>query len=551
MINLALVIGLLAVTVVCVALGERLRLPYPILMLLASSAIACIPGLQHLEIDEDLILPLFLPPLLFATAQKTDWSVFRFRWRTLLFLAVGLTATTAVLVAGAVFLLVPAVSIPLALMVGAMVAPPDPVAVEAVAGPARMPRRLLSILQTEGLFNDAVAIVLFTSALSALTGPDTLGVGQGVGLVLNFFVGAAIAVAIGLVIGFLYRFASHRVTTTAARTAMSVVVPFAAYMLAEELHASGVIAVVVTALETRRRARAEDSEARISRATFWDVANLLVTGLAFGLMGMQLRDIVANEGADVLRYLPVAAVACVIVVAVRLVGMLLIKPIVRFDAGEVLSLKDSSVLTWCGMRGLATLALALAIPTSGVSGAEADARNMMVIVACSVLLVTLVPTGLGLGWLLRLLKLQDDGTVADQEIAELTHRAQRAALGAIHERFEETGELTEEQMRAVKKRFKGLRQELDSTTQAMSAINPDGSPVDPEAQKALAARRKKMKRGRELMVAAQTVGLDAARTEVLLARSEPGIDPEAADVVLRQLDLQMLAAPPRMRARKH
>ncbi|PWH06093.1 Na+/H+ antiporter [Brachybacterium endophyticum] len=546
MINLALVIGLLAVTVVCVALGERLRLPYPILMLLASSGIASIPGLQHLEIDQELILPLFLPPLLFATAQKTDWSVFRYRWRTLLFLAVGLTATTALLVAGAVSMLVTAVSFPLALMVGAMVAPPDPIAVEAVAGPARMPRRLLSMLQTEGLFNDAVAIVLFTAALNTLTGDSSLGLG----LALDFVVGAVIAVGIGLALGFLYRFASHRVTTTAARTAMSVVVPFAAYMLAEELHASGVIAVVVTALETRRRARAEDSEARISRATFWDVANLLVTGLAFGLMGMQLRDVVANEGADVLRYLPVAAVACVVVIVMRLIGMFAIAPIARIDAGENLTWKDSVVLTWCGMRGLATLALALAIPTSGVSGAEADARNMMVIVACAVLLVTLVPTGLGLGWLLRLLKLQDDGSVAEQEIAELTHRAQRAALGAIRERFEDTGELTEEQMRAVKKRFKGLRQELDSTTQAMSVVGPDGT-VDPEAQKQLQARRRKMKRGRELMVTAQTVGLDAARTEVLQARSEPGIDPEAADRVLRQLDLQMLAAPPRNRARKH
>jgi Na+/H+ antiporter len=546
MINLALVIGLLAVTVVCVALGERLRLPYPILMLLASSGIACIPGLSHLEIDQELILPLFLPPLLFATAQRTDWSVFRFRWRTLLFLAVGLTATTALLVAGVVTLLVPAVAFPLALMVGAMVAPPDPVAVEAVAGPAGMPRRLLSMLQTEGLFNDAVAIVLFTAALGSLTGSESLGLG----LLLDFVVGAAIAVAIGLALGFLYRLASRMVTTTAARTAMSVVVPFAAYMLAEELHASGVIAVVVTALETRRRARAEDSEARISRSTFWEVANLLVTGLAFGLMGMQLRDIVYYEGMDVLRYLPVAAVVCVVVIVMRLVGMFAIKPIARFDAGEDLSWKDSVVLTWCGMRGLATLALALAIPTSGVGGSEADARNMMVIVACSVLLVTLVPTGLGLGWLLRLLKLQDDGSVADQEIAELTHRAQRAALSAIHERFEETGELTEEQMRAVKKRFKSLRQELDSTTQAMSAIQPDGTPVDPEAQQQLLARRRRMKRGRELMVAAQTVGLDAARSEVLIARGEPGIDPEAADRVLRQLDLQMLAAPPRSPARK-
>lgn len=542
MTTLALVVGLLAVTVVCVALGERWRLPYPILMLLASSAIASIPGLPHLQIDAHLILPLLLPPLLFATAQKTDWSVFISRWRTLLALAVGLTAVTAALVAGTVSLLVPGIALPLAVMLGAMVAPPDPVAVEAVAGPAKMPRRLLSMLQTEGLFNDAVAIVLFTAALSALDSGASLGVG----LVVDFLVGAIIAVGIGFALGFGYRFASRMVTTTAARTAMSVVVPFAAYIAAEELHASGVIAVVVTALETKRRARAEDSEARISRATFWDVANLLVTGIAFGLMGMQLRDVVAEEGMGVLDYVPIAAAVCAVVIVVRAIGMLLIRPVARKDGGDDLSWKDSVVLTWCGMRGLATLALALAIPSSA---AVDDHRNLVVIVASAVLLVTLVPTGLGVGPLLKALRLQDDGTVTMGEIRELTARAQGAALEAIRERFENTEGITPEQLAAIKQRFQGLRKELDTSTQAVVAMNPDGTPVDPELHQQMLAKRKKLRRGRELMVAAQTVGLDAARAEVLQARSEPGVDPEAADTVLRQLDLQMLAAPPQLRGK--
>lgn len=540
MATLALIIGLLAVTVFCVALGERVRLPYPILMLLASSLIACIPGLKHFSIDAHLILPLFLPPLLFATAQKTSWSVFRYRWRTLLVLAVGLTAITAFAVAGTVWLLVPGIAVPLAVMVGAMVAPPDPVAVEAVAGPARMPRRMLSMLQTEGLFNDAVALVLFTSALSALTSGEDLGWA----LLPEFLIGAAIAVAIGFGLGWLYRVATRMVTTTAARTAMSVVVPFAAYMLAEELHASGVIAVVVTALETRRKSRAEDSEARISRYTFWDVANLLVTGLAFGLMGMQLRDIVVEEGWAVLDYLPVCAAVCAIVIVLRLVAMLAIAPLERSGGEEHVSWKDSVVLTWCGMRGLATLALALAIPTTTSSGDPVEYRNMMIIVASAVLLVTLVPAGMGLGWLLRLLKLQDDGSVTDDEISELTERGKQAALAAIQERFGESDEISEQQLEALKKRFRSLRQDLDTTTQAMAALTPDGEIADPEEQRKLQAKRRMVRRGRELMVAAQTVGLDAARTEVLQARSEPGVDPEAADHVLRQLDLQIMAAPP-------
>lgn len=549
MITLALVVALLAITVVCVAIGERVHLPYPILMLIASSAMASIPGLPHLVIDSHLILPLLLPPLLFATAQQTSWTVFRYRWRTLLFLAVGMTAVTAALVAGAVWMMVPGIALPLAIMVGAMVAPPDPIAVEAVAGPAKMPRRLVSMLQTEGLFNDAVAIVLFTAALHALSRGERIGWG----LIPEFLIGAAIAVLVGLLLGFLYRLGTRVVTTTAARTAMSVVVPFAAYMLAEEVHASGVIAVVVTALETKRRARVEDSEARISRATFWDVANLLVTGIAFGLMGMQLRDVVVAEGWAVLDYLPLAATVCVLVIAVRAIGMVLIRPVAHIDSGDLLGWKDSLVLTWCGMRGLATLALALAIPVVDETGAAIENRNLMIIVAASVLVVTLVPTGLGLGTLLRALRLQDDGTVTALEIAELTARARGAALRAIEERFGGTGELTEKQMTALRDRFRSLRKELDTTTMAQEVIAADGSGVAGTSGGASAAtdrhqrelaRAKFMRRGREVMVAAQTVGLDAARAEVLDARSEKGVDPHAADAVLRQLDLQMLAAPP-------
>ena len=538
--TLVMVIGLMAVTVACVALGERWKLPYPILMLLASAGIACIPWLPTLEIDHELILPLFLPPLLFATAQRTDWSVFVTRWPTLLVLAVCLTAGA---VAGATLLLVPGIAVPLALMLGAMVAPPDPVAVEAVAGPAKMPRRLLSMLQTEGLFNDAGAIVLFSAALSALTGTGTLGLG----IAADFVIGAVIAVAIGFFLGFLYRMTGRVLTSTAARTAMSVVVPFAAYILAEELHASGVIAVVVTALETKRRARAEDSEARISRATFWDVATLLVTGIAFGLLGMQLREVVVEEGWGVLEYLPVALLICVLVIAIRVVAMLVIRPVARLDAGEVLGWQYSVVLTWCGMRGLATLALALAVPSSSVTGADASYRNMVVVVACTVLLVTLVPPGLGLGRLLKLLGRQDDGSIAEAEVQELSLRARAAAMEAIRERFEESEELSDRELAALTGRCSGRNRELDTATRAMAALTPEGQQPDPELRRKVEEKVERRAKGRELMATAQTVGLDAARGEVLQARSERGVDPETADQVLRQLDLMMLASPPRVR----
>ncbi|VXC69982.1 membrane hypothetical protein [Arthrobacter sp. 9V] len=153
--QLALIVGLLLATVVAVGLGDRLRLPYPVLMLLLAVGLTFIPGFPEFEISPELILPIFLPPLLFATAQKSSWAVFRVRWRTLLLMAVALVVVSTAAVAGAAWLMVPGIGIPAAIALGAMVAPPDPVAVESVAGRVHMPRRLITVLQSEGLFNDA------------------------------------------------------------------------------------------------------------------------------------------------------------------------------------------------------------------------------------------------------------------------------------------------------------------------------------------------------------------------------------------------------------
>ena len=163
---LLLIVGLMLAAVVLVGVGDRLRLPWPALMVVLGIVVAFVPGLpDSFDLDPDLILPLLLPPLLFATAQRTSWALFRARWRTIAFLAVALVALTVATVAGTAAALVPGLGLTGAVALGAMVAPPDPVAVEAVAGPVQMPRRLLSVLQSEGLFNDATALVIFQAAV--------------------------------------------------------------------------------------------------------------------------------------------------------------------------------------------------------------------------------------------------------------------------------------------------------------------------------------------------------------------------------------------------
>jgi CPA1 family monovalent cation:H+ antiporter len=520
--QLALIVGLLLATVVAVGLGDRLRLPYPVLMLLLAVALTFIPGFPEFEISPELILPIFLPPLLFATAQKSSWAVFRVRWRTLLLLAVALVVVSTAAVAGAAWLMIPGIGIPAAIALGAMVAPPDPVAVESVAGRVHMPRRLVTVLQSEGLFNDAAAIVIFQAAVAAtMSGKEV-----GPEVIPQFVLGAALAVVIGIAMGLLTRFITKLVTSMVARSAVTLVVPFAAYILAEELHASGVVAVVVTALELQRHARPQDAAERVTRTAFWDVVELLATGLAFGLVGLEIRQVIRDEGTAIFGMIGMAAVICVLVFVVRYLwlGLLALTARRRRNLLQPTSPKEVLILTWCGMRGLATLALALALPLTLPDGSDFHARHEILVISCAVLLATLVLPGLTLPWLMRVLDATEDGSHEKDAAKELAKRAQSAAVAALKE-HDLMKELPPEKVALIKEKMRRLHAELlDGTLRNESAAE-------------------KRKRGRELSIAVQTIALDAARQEVVAARNELGTDPEVADRVLRQLDLRTMSMP--------
>ncbi|QCO99467.1 Na+/H+ antiporter [Arthrobacter sp. 24S4-2] len=520
--QLALIIGLLLATVVAVGLGDRLRLPYPVLMLILAASLTFIPGFPEMDISPELILPIFLPPLLFATAQRSSWAVFRVRWRTLIMLAVALVIVSTAAVAGAAWLMIPGIGIPAAIALGAMVAPPDPVAVESVAGRVHMPRRLITVLQSEGLFNDAAAIVIFQAAVAAAVSGSRMGPD----VVLKFLVGAAVAVLVGIAMGWVTSLITRLVTSMVARSAVTLVVPFAAYILAEEVHASGVIAVVVTALEMQRHSRPQDAAERVTRTAFWDVVELLVTGLAFGLVGLEIRQVIHDEGTGIYGMIGTAVVVCIIVFAVRFLwlGLLAASARKRENLLQPTSAKEVLILTWCGMRGLATLALALALPLTLADGTPFPARHELLVIACAVLLATLVLPGLTLPWLMKVLKATGDGSEERDAARLLAKRAQQAAVAALKDN-DLMKELPAEKVALVKEKMTRLHAELlDGSLRNESLVE-------------------KRQRGRELAIAVQTIALDAARQEVVAARNEPDMDPEVADRVLRQLDLRTMIMP--------
>ncbi|AYF97662.1 cation:proton antiporter [Protaetiibacter intestinalis] len=516
-----LLIALMFGTVLLAGIGERIRLPYPVLVLIAAAAAAWLPFMPELHIEPDLILPLFLPPLLFAVAQRSSWGVFRLRWKTLVLMAVLLVALTALAVAGVAWYLMPVLSFPAAIALGAIVAPPDPVAVEAVAGKVRMPRRLMTMLQTEGLFNDAMAIVIFQTAVSAaLSGGEV-----GWSLVPAFLAGAAGAVILGFLMAWLVGAINHIVPNRVARTAITLVGPYAVFMLAEQLHFSGVVAVVVTAVELVRRDRPQDSQERLTRASFWEVVELITTGVAFGLVGIEMRYVIEDEGANLFGWIPAILAICVVVVLVRLlwVGALLgggrrVEGVADVRRSSATSrLKDIVLVTWCGMRGLATLALALALPTA-VPG-----RNFMLATACAVLFVTLVIPGLTLPALMRILKPEDDHVLVESEERQIALRAERAAATAIQSSAH-IAELDPELVERARRRISGLH----------SLLEHDDDVVDETYE----AKQRAQVHAIEAML---REALAAARREVLSMRAERGVDPEAVNAVLRRLDLRTVS----------
>ncbi|MCW0215033.1 MAG: Na+/H+ antiporter [Pseudonocardia sp.] len=520
--SLVLIVGLMLAAVLLVGVGDRLKLPWPALMVVLGAVVALVPGLPDMfELDPDLILPLFLPPLLYATAQRTSWALFRARWRSIVTLAVALVVVTVIAVWGVTALLVPGISVTAAVALGAMVAPPDPVAVEAVAGPVGIPRRVIAVLQSEGLFNDAAALVIFQAAVLATVRGDELSIG---GLALSFVLGAAAAVLIGLAVAWIARTVLARLTDTTGRSALTLILPFAVYLLAEEVHASGVVAVVVVALQLRRLGDADEVAERLTQRSFWDVVELLVTGVAFGLIGLDLRQVVLEAGDDLPRMLGHAAIVCAVVVGVRALWMtgafLLIRNSPDPSAAPRTG-REAVVLSWCGMRGLATLALALSLPATTAGGAPFPGRVEITLIACSVLVVTLLIPGFTLPALVGLLGVAETAEAEHAAEKAVAQRARRAALSRMGEE-ERLRDLPEEVSAVLRERMGRLDAVLGGET------------MTEDEQHRFDMLRDRASAVREI----QAVALAAARAEVLAARREPGTDPEAADRVLRRLDLR-------------
>lgn len=516
--SFVMILALLLVTVVVCEIGNRIKLPWPALMVLVGVGIAWIPG-GHMNIPRDMVLPLLLPPLLYTAAERTSWQMFRNKWRSMVVFALALTVVTTATVTGAAWLLYPGIGLPSALLLGAMVAPPDPIAVEAVSKDVPLPRRILSTLQTEGLFNDAVALVIFEVALEALLHDSEITPR----LFLNdFLVGLVLAVVVGFLTATIIRWIVRLSDSAIASAAATLVLPYGAYLLADLIGASGVLAVVVAALEYRRTESPDDVQERLVRTSFWEVAELAISGIAFGLIGEGFQDVIKLHGAAVWPMVWKGLGIAIVVVATRFIYLAILIRVNRsnhFQLAAPRNWRDAVIMTWGGMRGLITLALAVSLPSIiGHDHHYFDYRSQIVVAACMVLVVTLLLAGLTMPLLMRKIKIADEGQDEVRMERELVHAATKEALVALHGLTDIPEPITA--------RYEALIEQIESELLERS--------VAADLDEEISTRRQH----RAAYLSVQQVALGAARESIVGARNRPGVDPVVVDRILQRLDLR-------------
>lgn len=423
---MALLIAALAVS----ALARRVGAAPPLVLVVVGLAVSFVPGIPDYELEPELILLLVLPPLLYSAALDSSVRGIKANLRPIGSLAIGLVLFTTLVVGFAAHALVPGLPLASAFVLGAVVAPPDAVAAMAVGRRLGLPRRVMTVLGGESLINDAAALTTYRVAVAI-----ALGTGAAVLAGVGMFVLAAVGgVAVGLVIGWCVHRIRLWLADSLMESAVGLLVPFAAYLLAEQVGGSGVLAVVVAGLYLGYRAPEGGFATRLQDQAVWNAADIVLESFVFALIGLQLRSVASQVDVPV---------GSLVLAGVALVGVVVLARAVwvfptTYIRGALFSLgrrreppvpwRYPVVVSWAGMRGVVSLAAAAALPT------EFPGREIVLFLAFCVTVGTLLLHGLTLPLMIRVLKVRDRQAHEDL-LAEAAaqHAAARAAVARLDE----------------------------------------------------------------------------------------------------------------------
>lgn len=433
---IALILILFAATAGLRLLADRLRIPLPTLLVMGGLIIAFIPGLPHLTLDPGAIFLIFIPPLLFWASLTTSLRDLKRNFRSITLLAVCLVLVTMIVVAAVTHALLPEIPWAVCFVLGAIVSPPDAVAVIASTRRLKLPRTTLAVLEGESLMNDATALVAYQIALTAaVTGTFSLSHAS-IEFVLTSAGGIAIGLALGWCVGWVRL---HIARSSVVENTISLLSPFLAFIPANALGCSGVLAVVAMGLFLGRRGpRVVTAETRLQGTAMWEVLTFLLEGLIFIFVGLQLPEVIgALDAAEIGKLVGVSFAIAATMIAARLLWIFPGAYLPQWIRGQIGHAKASyppwrHVLFagWAGIRGGDSLIIALALPYAGAHGTPLAGRAVVIFITFVVILVTLVAQGFTLAPLIRVLGIAAD-TEDDAEERFARKNSIRAGAAAV------------------------------------------------------------------------------------------------------------------------
>lgn len=518
--EVATILVLMCVLTGLSVLSKRWGLPYPTLMVLAGLVIALVPGIPSVSLHPDVVFLIFLPPLLYAAAWQMPWHEFVANRQPIILLALGLVLATTVAVGIVAHLMIPEFPLAAAFALGAIVSPPDAVAATAVTRSLRIPRRIVSILEGESLVNDATGLVAYRVAVAAAA----TGLFAWQDTVVHFAVVSVGGIAIGFLAGWIVAQVHRRLDDPLIETTLTLLTPYAAYLPAEAFHVSGVLAVVTAGLFVRRQSNLLFTSAmRLHASAVWETAVFLLTGLTFVLIGLELREIQLAAAKEPLWiYLTWAVAILLVTIFVRLAWVFLAAWVPRMlspglnqhdplpPVGHLL------IIGWTGMRGVVSLAAALALPAVMANGTPFPRRDLILVVAFVVILGTLVVQGLSLPWLIRRLKLDGEGRSRDEQETD-ARLALLSAATTYLERVAGSDSKTLEDMAVLRQHFE---QQAQTVLSRLNWEHPELEAGRPVCQ--------------NLFVGA----LDAQRKKLQHLHEENHLDDELLQKLEREIDLE-------------
>jgi Na+/H+ antiporter len=472
--NIALVIILLTVVTALAEITDKIKIPYPILLVLAGMLIGFVPGLPPVTLQPDIVFLIFLPPILYAAAWTTSWPDFKKAKRPITLLAIGCVIFTTCAVAAVAYYFIPGFSWAEAFVLGAIISPPDAVAAAAATKGLGIPKRVVTILEGESLVNDATGLIAYRYAVAAIvTGTFSLSAAG-----LQFFYVAIGGILFGLALGFIFKWI-HKITpdNPTTDTTLTFLVPFIAYLGAEEFHMSGVLAVVAAGLYLSWNSSEVFSQrTRIQANGTWDTIIFILNGIIFILIGLQLPRILQEiDNASIGKLLGYGAIVSLAVIIGRIVWVYpgayvprwLFKSIREKEPDT--NVRLVTIIAWSGMRGVVSLAAALALPLTLSNNQPFENRSLIIFLTFCVIFSTLVIQGLSLRPLIKWLGIKQD----DHELRE-EHEARLKIAAAVIERIEEefSLSLSDEVLNQVKTKYEIRIQRLqkDQSTRRLNEV---------------------------------------------------------------------------------